>query len=90
MIDLSRKIEKVIMSRILSSDEYAFIADLINSTKDLRSPELALRAYAMADDISGPIAQNHSLHQHVKLSMSIYHKLENVTLNSEDIFMVEK
>jgi hypothetical protein len=85
MVLLDKKIEKAIMSSVFSRIEYNFITDLINSTKDTSAPVKAIKAYAMRQIEAGPIAENHTLKDHVSISASILNKLQNVTLTKYDI-----
>ncbi len=85
MIVLDKKLEKAILSSALQREEYNFISDIINSTGDISAPVKALNTYAKHTDVDGPIAKNHSLHDHVKLSISILNKLDDVTLTKYDL-----
>jgi hypothetical protein len=89
MVDLSYKLQKAIMNNAFSKEEYEFIASIINAERDIEAPLKAIEAYAMDSLKQGPISPNHTLDRHVKLSISIYDKLKNVTLTEEDIRNME-
>ena len=86
IIDISAKITKAILSGKLSKEESGFIALMINKTGDLSSAVSEIIKYiSNTDDDYQAILDEYSLHDHFKISASIYLKTKEIRFTEDDI-----